>query len=468
MRPARSESGSDNKGRNRGRRWGEASRWALALLVAAPLIGCATSPPSREAARPAAPVPAPLTEVSSPRLHLVSDAAPAQAAALAAVLEDGLAALAASKLLPEIPGRPPRREPLDVVVFEREEDLASLAPVGATGWFVPAGSGSGAPVDLPGLDPLPPLIVVHGGSTREVRRRVLHELVHEAIARNRAPGVPRLPSWLEEGYAEFASTVRWDGEPGARSLIVGELPMQRLFVTQALETRGLGSRMVDHRIPYYDTPPLGELMAASVAAFQEEGRGAVLYASSWVLMHLLASQPEGLAGLRALLCDVASGTDAAGALRGRFRAGADTLEEAYREHLGREELPSFRLATAAPRLATLDAPARRLLDHEAHLVWARVRPWSSRENIVRAGADIEAALRLAPEAAEAHAWMARYHHLWRRFAAAQRELRLAQGARGDDAPTRQAAAPTAPLPPPVEAPPENGGAVGEGDGASYL
>src|SRR5262249_23627132 len=156
------------------------------------------------------------------------------------------------------------------------------------------------------------------------------------------------------------------------------------------------------------------------------------YAGSWALVHLLLSTPGHAARLEAMIEDLAAGRAASEAWQRRFGdLPLGELDAVYWRYLNRVEMQPHDLPLNAPQLPAISAP-RLLDDSEVHLLWARLRPWSSRENIVAAGLDLKQATASARPSPEAHYWMSLYHRKWRRFAAAEQELRAALAERHDD------------------------------------
>src|SRR5262245_33416651 len=175
-------------------------------------------------------------QLESPRFRLWTDTTPARAAAALGEFE---AAAGAFETL-VFPDGPSLRERTDLVLFDRERDFDAIAPTGAAGWF--------HPLDDRGIDEAP-LMVLRGGDAASVRRRFQHELVHRFMVTRGH----RLPPWLEEGLADYYSTLRIesdrdrDSHVHARRAIVGEIPLRALFVTEEIPSGGLGARLVDNR-----------------------------------------------------------------------------------------------------------------------------------------------------------------------------------------------------------------------------
>jgi tetratricopeptide (TPR) repeat protein len=125
--------------------------------------------------------------------------------------------------------------------------------------------------------------IVLRDSGDDTGRIVCHEYVHLVLYHTGA----RLPSWLEEGTAEFYSTI----EAAPTRLIVGRaIPghMQALGRGAWLPVDVLAS--IDKNSPYYSSP----------------GKSSVFYAQSWALVHMLNLSPayrEGTPKFAGLLED---------------------------------------------------------------------------------------------------------------------------------------------------------------------
>ena len=349
---------------------------------------------------------APWREVVSTHFRLRTDVEPRGARRALEEFEGALSAFETEVFKRPVPA--PAGERVDLVLFARDEDFAAVAPPGATGWYLPRGHGEVGE---------PPAIALRGGDLDVVRRRFQHELVHRFLgARMRWA-----PPWLEEGLADYYSTLRVDGE----ALVVGELPMSRVFITELMGHVALGGRLVENRVPISEVPHLQELLFAPHQEFHRPDREVANYAGAWALVHLLLSSPDRAARLQALIDDLAADVAPVQAWRRRFGdVPLQALDEVYWRYLNRVEMQA-RLQPLSPRAPPVIGAPRPLSDAEVHLLWARLRPWSSREQIVEAGADLKAALAHGPATAEARYWMSLYHRKWRRFEEAERELRAA-------------------------------------------
>jgi len=377
------------------------ARSVLPLALVALAAGCAAT---ASLACPARGGPS-WREVRSPHFVLRTDLPPREAQAALAEFEQSYqlfrrVAFPSTKL-PDAP--------IDFVLFSREDDFRALAPTGASGYFLPR-----QPDEIEAT----PAIAMFGRLSPSTKRRFQHELAHRFLEQR----VRRAPPWLEEGIAEYWSTARVSGDEA----VLGELPLQRVFATEIRVFIGLTERFVEERVPYGDIPPLAKLLALDGRAFHEPDHEYARYAASWALVHLLQNGSDGERARFAFLVDaLESGESPEKAWSRAFGDVAlDALDKRLRAYLLKLTLPTRRVPFAAPPPAAI-AEARDLSDGEVHLLWARVRPWDSRENIVRAGADLAEAVAAAPLSTETRYWRALYHQRWRRFDAAEADLKTA-------------------------------------------
>lgn len=163
-------------------------------------------------------------------------------------------------------------------------------------------------------------------------RALAHEFVHASLEHTTA----RRPVWLEEGVAEFYSTVA--------------LEKDRWVVGRPIENHVRALRQVDWLTP---RELFGIGKGSSV--YNEGNRVGVFYAQSWALVHFLYTQPGFRERIEAFaeLLDEGVPTEEA-CLRAFRRSAKDVLEEA-RQRLFRGQFPVAELAGDA-----LEAPLVRV------------------------------------------------------------------------------------------------------------
>jgi tetratricopeptide (TPR) repeat protein len=379
------------------------------ILGLATLLGCAHVPlgsPERGGHR--------WIEARSLHFTLRTDLSPRQARGALREFETTYAILenlGFPSLLPLRKKAAPQR--IDLVLFRSEADFQALAPPGAAGYYTPHLNNH--------VDPRP-TIVLHGELTPESQRRFQHELTHRFLGTR----VRRAPPWVEEGLADFYSTLR----SHQSVLYLGELPVRKLLVTEIRSFIGLLDRFIEYRIRASELPSLGELLQANEHTFHRPASEAAFYAASWALVHMLHLGPQNYRPrFEAYLADLGAGVPADTAWQRRFGdIPGQRLEREFAEYVQRTEMPFQRLVYAPPRLP-VERATRQLPSAEVHVLWARIRPWDSRENILRAGQDLRAAVALAPNDPEVRYWLSFYHRRWRRFGEAEADLRQALVAR---------------------------------------
>lgn len=311
----------------------------------------------------------------------------------------------------------PGHDRIDFVLFASDEDFRALAPAGASGYYlsrIASGESGGAPA-----------IVMHGELASTTRRRFQHELTHRFLDWH----LRNAPAWVEEGLAEYYSTVQL---AGGRAL-VGVLPVKRVLATDIQIARSLTDRVVESRVQYEELPTVRGLVEADYDTFHAPARELSNYIGAWGLVHMLESDPQLRGRFQGYVSALSSGATPEDAWQHSFGdlEGA-ALEQRFRSYLQRPELPAddepFRTPPPPPPEAE-----RRLSDAEVHLLWARVRPWDCRENIVAAGADLRRAQAAATPSPELLYWKALYDQKWRRFELAERDLARALQARPEEA-----------------------------------
>lgn len=148
----------------------------------------------------------------------------------------------------------PSPVPVRIFLFSSEREFARYRPTPKTRGFFQSG---------PDRDYI---VLVDSGA--ETLRVLLHEYVHLVLHRS----LPRLPAWLEEGLAEFYSTLRLDGD----QLVVG-IPL-----SQHLSLLAKGSWLSDEELRTFRP-------VTADAAVQT--RLDMFYAQSWALVHMLLTAP---------------------------------------------------------------------------------------------------------------------------------------------------------------------------------
>ncbi|KYF48057.1 hypothetical protein BE08_29960 [Sorangium cellulosum] len=174
-----------------------------------------------------------------------------------------------------------------VVVFDDEDAFARIGPRGSGGYISRRGN------DMEHV----PTLVFPGGLSDAAREVFQHELSHRFFAYY----FPSAPVWLNEGMAEFYSTLRI--EEG--SVVFGKQLSDRLITT--------GSRWLSLRIdgravvvvPRAALPSVPTLLSLDPAAFyardvedptsrEARRRRSANYTAAWALVHALQIEEDGL------------------------------------------------------------------------------------------------------------------------------------------------------------------------------
>ncbi len=155
-------------------------------------------------------------------------------------------------------------------------------------------------------------------------RAARHEWVHRALYHT----TPGLPLWLEEGLAEYWSTLEGSGGQAR-----------------------LGKPSENHIKLLEDRPwlPAREFFGATKESevYLDDRRAGVLYAQSWAVVHLLAQHPEWKGRLEAYLATLATGADAREAFRLTWGRDQEQALEASRGWIKSAAMTSETVALGA-------------------------------------------------------------------------------------------------------------------------
>jgi hypothetical protein len=381
-------------------------RSALAGLVLA-AVGCAHAP-----ALPQSQGTPHWIELTSRHFTLRTDLARGQARAALADFEGVYGTLETVAFQGDAP-----RDRIDVVLFSDEGDFRKLAPRGASGYFMPRQPD----------DPDPqPTIAIHGrmliaGTLVETtQRRFRHELTHRFLDHR----LRWTPPWLEEGLAEYYSTLKVE----SGDAIVGTLPNSKILRVDIHIESSLENRMVEDRVEISEVPTVQQLLTADHATFHDRSHELAYYAGSWFFVHMMLNGPYGYAPhFQRFLDLLAGGATPPEAWRDCFWAvSLPKLERDFKNYVLRTYMDPHAITVPVPK-AKKPERERFMTADEIHLMLARIRPWDSRESIVAAGEELALARALAGThaSAELHYWSGVYAMRWRRFDEAERELRAA-------------------------------------------
>jgi tetratricopeptide (TPR) repeat protein len=267
-----------------------------------------------------------------------------------------------------------------------------------------------------------PILLMPGDENERDRQIFTHELSHRFIRQR----YPQVPVWLNEGLAEYYSTLRVEpggavvgGRPAHYAFSSGKflLPMWDgavrvgVWIPTALVPRSDALRKMDRRSFYALRPPNDRPDPVQVS---------VHYAAAWSFVHHLISDPNRRPAFFELLDALGEGSAFKDAWEQAFgELAAERLEEEFRSHL-LEPFPEHVVAYSAQA----DTPARErvMREEEVLLLWARTR---YKRDPALARSEVRRALSIAPDAPGAHVLLGVFFEEDNRAEEAHREFRRA-------------------------------------------
>jgi tetratricopeptide (TPR) repeat protein len=359
----------------------------------------------------------PWAEITSPHFLLKTDAAPSRAREVLADLEQSYAALA------YVMQRAPREaeSAVEVVLFGRDRDFFEVAGQART---MNAYMTTGLAADLERR----PVVVMYASEVlEEARRTVQHELTHRFLHER----YPSLPTWLDEGLAQYYSSLRVDGG----RLVVGA------FASVDFSDRPyfwLASKVgfEQTQIPVHLAPTAWQLVHGERVDFYTSGdvdgvsdkdreRASAHYGGAWRLVHLLMNGPNAgdRARFQSFLGDLQRGERAQLSFLERFGNDWPGLERQYRSYLMEQRIQTAVSAYPPPAPAPPAAP-RAMSVAEVHLLWARLLRWD-KAGLPRVRSELDAALAADGASPEVRLGRAMYFFHQKDLEAARRELEVA-------------------------------------------
>jgi hypothetical protein len=330
-------------GTGNGMRFRERARQlAAGVLGGAALLalsaGCATTAAETAAGR--------WHELRTPRFQLWTDGDPEQARALVLDLERFHAVMLAKTSAEERSAAPPLR------IFLAKDRASFVAWTGRpdhSGLFVATARGNYAMVMArPGVDAAEedPQAPTDAGS----RHVLFHEYTHYMMAAQGA----RVPSWYNEGFAEYMATTRFRDD-GSYSL--GCPPRYRTQWMQYLEWLPMARVM--------EADDVAELVRSSGGYVRTRRAPTDAYAQSWYAVHFLNEDAQRKAQLREYLQSWASGTRSEQTLRDAFGLSYAELDTRIQQYAKQPKLACVAIQPARP-FALPVVHARPLSSAEAH------------------------------------------------------------------------------------------------------
>lgn len=385
----------------------------VALVLAASTLACSAlraplTPPEQGGA--------PWSEHSSPHFRLETDVDPPTARATLVELEQSYAALAFAMQ------RSPRETEIaiEVVLFARDGDFFEMAGQERTKRAYLA---NGLEADLE----LHPVIVLPDSElAEETRRTVQHELAHRFLHER----YPSLPTWLDEGLAQYYESTRV-----ASGRITIGAPVKTDFSDLPYFWVSRKGDFEQAQIPVHLAPAVGQLLRAERQDFytaggidkvsnKERERASAFYCAAWRLVHLLMNGTNAgdRARFRSFLADVQRGEHAQVAFQERFGQDLPGLEQRYRAYLQEQRLQLSVIEHPSP--PTPRPAERALLAGEVHLLWARLLPWSE-AGMARVRVELDAARTASPASPDVHLCLGMFLLNRKDLDGARRELEVA-------------------------------------------
>jgi tetratricopeptide (TPR) repeat protein len=264
--------------------------------------------------------------LNTARFELYSNAGESRARAALLQLDTARVVLAQAGL--PLPDSVP---PIRVVLFDKTSEFERFRRSGTTAAFFQ----SGAERDYIVLGPV-----------SSTDRALRHEFVHLILHHTTAP----LPRWLEEGLAEFFSTLE---VAGGKALIGRAIPTHVALLRQ----QGW-------------MPPQEFLSTGREAPWEDDPRlVALFYSQSWAVVHTLQQSPDFRGRTPHFVALLAAGQSQEAAFQGAFGASAQEVLDAALKSVGtgRIAVAEIRLADSAPQAPSSVAG---VADLEAGLVQA--------------------------------------------------------------------------------------------------
>jgi tetratricopeptide (TPR) repeat protein len=221
---------------------------------------------------------------------------------------------------------------LRIYLFSSEREFRDYTDVSSTDGFYQSG-------------PERDYIVLHSGV--KPGRVVVHEYIHLLLNHGTAP----LPSWFEEGMAEFYSTL----EPRGSRVALG-IPIEEHRQTLSRER-------------WMDAAELMQTLAKS-PVIDERSRAGIFYAQSWALVHMLNLGPRYRMGMPRFVALLAEGVDTPECFSQAFGKTPEQAISDLKSYISRAGPAVVEGATAVPQRAA--AAAERMPEVEAALARAEL------------------------------------------------------------------------------------------------
>jgi len=351
-------------------------------------------------------------DLRSKHFHLMTDLAAEEGDGVVRAFEQGYARLGrvvfGNDTVPDFETQ--------VIAFRSEEEFREFRPPPLSGQYM---------AQLPNDQEPTPTMLIYGGLSPENRILFAHELTH----RFNHVAQPAMPVWLNEGIAQYYSTVRGEVDRP----VVGETDPRYGFASGSVRSDPNHIVFQGGLLAFEDLPRPSALMqfdrgsfygtrlaGKQPTSFQSKETMKRNYAAAWVLVHMLMTDPLGASLTRALQEHRQNGAlaDALDALDER----AADVDRAFAQYL-RKPIPwREHHEGAAPAVGRLDR--RAMAEAEVLVLWAQLDGFLG-ANAERAAERLERAATLAPDDPTVLFWTARRETLLRRGREAERHLQRA-------------------------------------------
>ena len=272
-----------------------------------------------------------------------------------------------------------------------------------------------------------------------IRELIQHELTHVLIYTH----FPQAPTWLDEGLAEYYSTLTSDEEDGVATM--GGPPGHFGFRNGSWKTV-----YDEHRkrwvtlLPIAEVPSVRSLLTMGVefygardaepgtpAAAEATRRQALNYGAAWNLVHLLKQDPKYAPMFAAYLSNLRTGLSADDAWSRAFKGvSLDEVEKDFRAALTQDKI--IALTTKYDRPPRVSPNVRTLSDAEVHLLFAQMRTWDTDESKAAALRDMNEGAERDPNLPQAALVRAYWSYHDEHWSEADEILRKAKVAHPDD------------------------------------
>jgi len=201
--------------------------------------------------------------------------------------------------------------PTTVVVFKNMSAYKPFNPRGSAGYFQ-----SGEDVNYITLT-----AERHAGEENPFGI-IFHEYMHLLVKNNVSPNAP---PWLNEGLAEFYSTLEVKGGDKSGADIGKPISHHVYYLREQKQLPLRTLLAVDHSSPHYN----------------EKSKRGVFYAQSWALVHylMLGKERQRAPQLSRYLNLIANGTSPAEGFKQVFEADTDAIEKELRGYIRRDSYP---------------------------------------------------------------------------------------------------------------------------------